>query len=77
MARKKLTEEEKEKIKKDKLEKGLSENKSLISENISTNNKLEEMFKIFNENNLTDEESIEKAYRLKNEEIGFRMEEEE
>ena len=53
MARKKLTEEEKEKIKKDKLEKGLSENKSLISENISTNNKLEEMFKIFNENNLT------------------------
>ena len=53
MARKKLTEEEKEKIKKEKLEKGLSENKSLISENISTNNKLEEMFKIFNENNLT------------------------
>lgn len=32
---------------------------------------------LFNENNLTDEESIEKAYRLKNEEIGFRMEEEE
>lgn len=31
---------------------------------------------LFNDNNLTDEESIEKAYRLKNEEIGFRMEEE-
>lgn len=32
---------------------------------------------LFNENNLTDEELLEKAYRLKNEEIGFRMEEEE
>ena len=32
---------------------------------------------LFNENNLSDEESLEKAYRLKNEEIGFRMEEEE
>ena len=28
-------------------------------------------------NNLSEEESLEMAYRLKNEEIGFRMEEEE
>ena len=32
---------------------------------------------LFSENNLSDEESLDKAYRLKNEEIGFRMEEEE
>lgn len=32
---------------------------------------------LFSENNLTDEEAIEKAYKLKNEEIGFKMEEEE
>lgn len=32
---------------------------------------------LFCENNLSDEESLEKAYELKNEEIGFRMEEEE
>ena len=32
---------------------------------------------LFNENNLSEEESLEMAYRLKNEEIGFRMEEEE
>lgn len=32
---------------------------------------------LFNENNLTKEELVEKAYRLKNEEIGFRVGEEE
>ena len=32
---------------------------------------------LFNENNLTDSEAIENAYQLKNEEIGFRMEDEE
>lgn len=32
---------------------------------------------LFNENNLTDSEAIEKSYQLKNEEIGFRMEDEE
>ena len=32
---------------------------------------------LFSENNLSDEESLEKAYRFKNEEIGFRMEKEE
>ena len=32
---------------------------------------------LFNENNLTDDEALEKAYQLKNEEIGFRLEGEE
>ena len=32
---------------------------------------------LFSENNMTDEECIEKAYKLKNEEIGVRLEEEE
>ena len=32
---------------------------------------------LFGEDNLSDEEKLEKAYRLKNEEIGFRLEEEQ
>ena len=32
---------------------------------------------LFNENNLTDDEALDKAYQLKNEEIGFRLEDEE
>ncbi len=32
---------------------------------------------LFNENNLSDEQILEEAYRLKNEEIGFRLEAEE
>lgn len=52
MARKKLTDEEKELIRKKKLEEGLKQNKNLISDNIIKNNRLEDMFNIFQENNL-------------------------
>lgn len=52
MARKKLTDEEKELIRKKKLEEGIKQGRKPISENISENNRLEDMFKIFQEHNI-------------------------
>lgn len=52
MARPKLTKEQKELQKKKKLDLGKSQGKTLIDDVINKNSKLEEMFKIFQENNL-------------------------
>lgn len=52
MARPKLTEEQKELQKKKKLDLGKNQGKTLIDDVINKNSKLEEMFKIFQENNL-------------------------